>query len=231
MCASSRCVAAAVTRTMQHPSTRIARCADRLDALVRRPWPAGAAPGAAMSWPFRCCRRWPCASCAAARRLGQRPAARGHHQRRSRAHHVRAAHRRLRGQAAGDRRSPRCSMRSRGWDSTRWPTSPLRWRCREKCWTSRVSSARRGGCGVIRWRARCGRASWRTCWPGRPALCYLCGLLHNIGKVVTLGAVHELAQRAGKKLDRPRIRSARSRPFIATSARASLPPGRCRRRC
>jgi HD-like signal output (HDOD) protein len=31
-------------------------------------------------------------------------------------------------------------------------------------------------------------------------LCYLCGLLHNIGKVVTLGAVHELAQRAGKKL-------------------------------
>jgi HD-like signal output (HDOD) protein len=31
-------------------------------------------------------------------------------------------------------------------------------------------------------------------------VCYLCGLLHNIGKVVTLGAVHELAQRAGKKL-------------------------------
>jgi HD-like signal output (HDOD) protein len=31
-------------------------------------------------------------------------------------------------------------------------------------------------------------------------ICYLCGLLHNIGKVVTLGAVHELAQRAGKKL-------------------------------
>src|ERR1700722_222886 len=31
-------------------------------------------------------------------------------------------------------------------------------------------------------------------------LCYLCGLLHNIGKVVALGAVHELAQRAGKKL-------------------------------
>jgi HD-like signal output (HDOD) protein len=30
--------------------------------------------------------------------------------------------------------------------------------------------------------------------------CYLCGLLHNIGKVVTLGAVHDLAQRAGKKL-------------------------------
>ena len=31
-------------------------------------------------------------------------------------------------------------------------------------------------------------------------VCYLCGLLHNIGKVVALGAVHELAQRAGKKL-------------------------------
>lgn len=31
-------------------------------------------------------------------------------------------------------------------------------------------------------------------------MCYLCGLLHNIGKVVTLGAVHELAQHAGKKL-------------------------------
>ena len=31
-------------------------------------------------------------------------------------------------------------------------------------------------------------------------MCYLCGLLHNIGKVVTLGAVHDLAQRAGKKL-------------------------------
>jgi HD-like signal output (HDOD) protein len=29
---------------------------------------------------------------------------------------------------------------------------------------------------------------------------YLCGLLHNVGKVVTLGAVHDLAQRAGKKL-------------------------------
>jgi HD-like signal output (HDOD) protein len=31
-------------------------------------------------------------------------------------------------------------------------------------------------------------------------LCYLCGLLHNIGKVVTLGAVHDLARRAGRKL-------------------------------
>lgn len=31
-------------------------------------------------------------------------------------------------------------------------------------------------------------------------VCYLCGLLHNIGKAVTLGAVHELAHRAGKKL-------------------------------
>ena len=31
-------------------------------------------------------------------------------------------------------------------------------------------------------------------------LCYLSGLLHNIGKVVTLGAVHEVAQRAGQNL-------------------------------
>src|SRR5271165_376879 len=31
-------------------------------------------------------------------------------------------------------------------------------------------------------------------------LCYLSGLLHNIGKVVTLGAVHEVAQRAEQKL-------------------------------
>jgi HD-like signal output (HDOD) protein len=34
-----------------------------------------------------------------------------------------------------------------------------------------------------------------------PGMCYLCGLLHNIGKVVTLNAVHELALRSGKKLD------------------------------
>jgi HD-like signal output (HDOD) protein len=31
-------------------------------------------------------------------------------------------------------------------------------------------------------------------------LCYLCGLLHNIGKVVTLGAVYELARQAGSRL-------------------------------
>jgi HD-like signal output (HDOD) protein len=31
-------------------------------------------------------------------------------------------------------------------------------------------------------------------------VCYLCGLLHNIGKVVTLGAVHEVAQRAEQQL-------------------------------
>jgi HD-like signal output (HDOD) protein len=31
-------------------------------------------------------------------------------------------------------------------------------------------------------------------------LCYLCGLLHNIGRAVTLGAVHEVVQRAGLKL-------------------------------
>ena len=32
-------------------------------------------------------------------------------------------------------------------------------------------------------------------------VCYLCGLLHNIGKVVTLGAVHDVARRAGLELD------------------------------
>jgi putative nucleotidyltransferase with HDIG domain len=31
-------------------------------------------------------------------------------------------------------------------------------------------------------------------------VCYLCGLLHNIGKVVTLGAVHEVAQRLHVRL-------------------------------
>jgi HD-like signal output (HDOD) protein len=31
-------------------------------------------------------------------------------------------------------------------------------------------------------------------------MCYLCGLLHNIGKVVALGAVHDIAKHAGKKL-------------------------------
>ncbi|HEX3846488.1 MAG TPA: HDOD domain-containing protein [Steroidobacteraceae bacterium] len=31
-------------------------------------------------------------------------------------------------------------------------------------------------------------------------MCYLCGLLHNIGRVVSLGAVHDAALRAGKKL-------------------------------
>ena len=31
-------------------------------------------------------------------------------------------------------------------------------------------------------------------------MCYLCGLLHNIGKVVALGAIHEVALGAGKKL-------------------------------
>ncbi len=32
------------------------------------------------------------------------------------------------------------------------------------------------------------------------ALCHLCGLLHDIGKVVTLGAVQDMAQRAERKL-------------------------------
>jgi HD-like signal output (HDOD) protein len=31
-------------------------------------------------------------------------------------------------------------------------------------------------------------------------LCYLCGLLHNIGKAVTLGVAHEIARHSGKKL-------------------------------
>jgi HD-like signal output (HDOD) protein len=31
-------------------------------------------------------------------------------------------------------------------------------------------------------------------------ICYLCGLLHNIGKVVTLGTVHELARHSSKTL-------------------------------
>ncbi|HEY0748925.1 MAG TPA: HDOD domain-containing protein [Steroidobacteraceae bacterium] len=31
-------------------------------------------------------------------------------------------------------------------------------------------------------------------------LCYLCGLLHNIGRAVSLGAIHEVARRAGQPL-------------------------------
>jgi HD-like signal output (HDOD) protein len=31
-------------------------------------------------------------------------------------------------------------------------------------------------------------------------LCYLCGLLHNIGRVVVLGAIHEVAEHAGQHL-------------------------------
>ncbi|MDB6086241.1 MAG: hypothetical protein JWN43_4122 [Gammaproteobacteria bacterium] len=33
------------------------------------------------------------------------------------------------------------------------------------------------------------------------SLCYLCGLLHNIGKVVTLSAIHEVAQDSAKKMN------------------------------
>ena len=32
-------------------------------------------------------------------------------------------------------------------------------------------------------------------------LCYLCGLLHYIGRAVALGAIHEVAERAGQHLD------------------------------
>jgi putative nucleotidyltransferase with HDIG domain len=35
---------------------------------------------------------------------------------------------------------------------------------------------------------------------GDTGMCYLCGLLHDIGKVVTLGAAHEVAQRADQQL-------------------------------
>ncbi len=38
------------------------------------------------------------------------------------------------------------------------------------------------------------------CCPRTRAEAHLCGLLHEIGKPVTLGAVHELAQRAQTKL-------------------------------
>jgi HD-like signal output (HDOD) protein len=36
---------------------------------------------------------------------------------------------------------------------------------------------------------------------GETGVCYLCGLLHNIGKAVTLGAVHDAAQLAEQGLD------------------------------
>ncbi|HEY2676672.1 MAG TPA: HDOD domain-containing protein [Steroidobacteraceae bacterium] len=37
---------------------------------------------------------------------------------------------------------------------------------------------------------------------GETGVCYLCGLLHNIGKAVTLGTVHDVAQLAEQGLDR-----------------------------
>jgi HD-like signal output (HDOD) protein len=36
---------------------------------------------------------------------------------------------------------------------------------------------------------------------GETGLCYLCGLLHNIGRAVVLGVIHEVAERAGRHLD------------------------------
>jgi putative nucleotidyltransferase with HDIG domain len=36
---------------------------------------------------------------------------------------------------------------------------------------------------------------------GETGLCYLCGLLHDIGKAVTLGVAHDVAQPAGQPLD------------------------------
>ena len=35
---------------------------------------------------------------------------------------------------------------------------------------------------------------------GETGLCYLCGLLHNIGRAVVLGVIHEVAERAGRQL-------------------------------
>jgi HD-like signal output (HDOD) protein len=58
-------------------------------------------------------------------------------------------------------------------------------------------------------------------------MCYLCGLLHNIGKVVALGAVHELAQRVGKRLtsdDYDRLIEIFHRPIARVVSAWPLPP-------
>jgi HD-like signal output (HDOD) protein len=54
------------------------------------------------------------------------------------------------------------------------------------------------------WRHALASALWArqlSSMQGREtALCYLCGLLHNIGRAVALGAIHEVAQRAALPL-------------------------------
>jgi HD-like signal output (HDOD) protein len=54
------------------------------------------------------------------------------------------------------------------------------------------------------WRHSLASALWArqlSSMQGRETgLCYLCGLLHNIGRAVALGAIHEVAERAGVHL-------------------------------
>jgi len=55
------------------------------------------------------------------------------------------------------------------------------------------------------WRHSLASALWARHLSGmqgrETGLCYLCGLLHNIGRAVVLGAIHEVAERAGQHLD------------------------------
>jgi HD-like signal output (HDOD) protein len=54
------------------------------------------------------------------------------------------------------------------------------------------------------WRHSLASALWARQLSGmqgrETGLCYLCGLLHNIGRAVALGAIHEVAERAGLHL-------------------------------
>jgi HD-like signal output (HDOD) protein len=54
------------------------------------------------------------------------------------------------------------------------------------------------------WRHSLASALWARHLSGmqgrETGLCYLCGLLHNIGRAVVLGAIHEVAERAGRHL-------------------------------
>jgi HD-like signal output (HDOD) protein len=55
------------------------------------------------------------------------------------------------------------------------------------------------------WRHSLASALWARQLSGmqgrETGLCYLCGLLHNIGRAVALGAIHEVAERAGLHLN------------------------------